>query len=471
MMKILIAGAESVPFASSGGLGDVLGSLPAALNNAGGADVDVRVVLPLYSRTKYDPSFELEYICNFEVSLAWRKQYCGVFKTVFKGVTYYFIDNEFYFNRSSLYGEFDDGERFAFFSKAILDMLPHIDFIPDILHANDWQTALSVVYLKQRNRYPGMKAVYTIHNIEYQGRYGFNILGDIFELEQSDVGVVGYNGDINLTKAAIVCCDKMTTVSPTYACEISEEYFAKGLHYVIRAYRDKICGIINGIDYEYYDPQGDGIASTFTPTRLTGKAKDKLELQKIFGLEQNKDIPMIAIISRLVAHKGMDLIKRIGYELTENNVQLVVLGTGESEYEDYFNGLAYARPGKVGVRIGFDKPLAKQIYAGADIFLMPSMAEPCGLAQMIACRYGTIPVVREIGGLFDTIKPFDTVSGEGNGITFKTYNAHDMYDAINRAIGIWSDKTLCRKLIKNAMNSDFSWNNSANEYLKLYRSL
>ena len=475
MKKILFVGSEAVPFASTGGLGDVLGSLPAALKRED-KDTDVRVVIPMYQSISEKYKEKSKLIAEFTVQLSWRRQYCGVWEYKLGDVTYYFIDNEYYFKRPSLYGSFDDGERYAFFCKAVMDMMPQIGFIPDILHCHDWQSALCVIYLKRKycydERYSGMKAVYTIHNIGYQGIYSFDILGDVFGLDSWDRYVVEYDGCINLTKGAIVCCDKLTTVSPNYASEIQTEYFSCGLYHIIRMYSSKVCGIINGIDTKYYDPASDSeIAAKFDLEHFEGKAVNKAALQREFGLPERPDVPVIAMVSRLASHKGFDLVRRVADEIMQNDLQFVLLGTGECELEDFFGELGRRYPDKCGVKLAFDKKLAKQIYAGADIFLMPSKSEPCGLAQMIASRYGTVPIVRETGGLYDTIKAYNTTEQTGNGITFRTYNAHDMLDAVRRAISFYNDKAEWSVLVSNAMRMDFSWSASAKKYLEMYAGL
>ena len=475
MKKILFVGAEALPFAATGGLGDVLGSLPAALHRADG-NVDVRVVIPMYKviSEKYKQRSRL--VAEFTVQLSWRRQYCGVWAYKYGDITYYFIDNEYYFKRQSLYGSFDDGERYAYFCKAVMEMLPKIDFIPDVLHCHDWQSALCVIYLKRKycylEDYSAMKAVYTIHNIDYQGIYNFDILKDIFCLDSWDRYVVEYDGCINLTKGAIVCCDALTTVSPRYAEEIQTEYYSSGLHHILKMNKDKIRGIINGIDTDYYNPETDkSIVKNYSLDTIGDKVENKLALQKTFGLPERGDVPMLAMISRLASHKGFDLVRRVADEILASDVQFVLLGTGEGELEDFFSGLAQRHPDKCGVMLAFDKLLAKQIYASADMFLMPSKSEPCGLAQMIASRYGTIPIVRETGGLYDTIKPYITSEGTGNGFTFKTYNAHDMLDAVRRALSLYCEKEEWSKLVANAMNMDFSWNASAKKYLEMYETV
>ena len=476
MKKILFVGSEAVPFASTGGLGDVLGSLPAALKRED-SGIDVRVVIPMYQiiSEKYKEKSRL--VSEFTVQLAWRRQYCGVWEYKLGNVIYYFIDNEYYFKRPSLYGSYDDGERYAYFCKAVMEMMPQIGFYPDILHCHDWQSALAVIYLKRKycylEAYSQMKSVYTIHNIDYQGIYSFDILGDIFCLDSWDRYVVEYDGCINLTKGAIVCCDKLTTVSPRYAEEIQSEYFSSGLHHILRMYKNKICGIINGIDVERYNPSTDrAIAANFSVDTVEKKSEDKSAVQRFFGLPEKPEVPLIAMVSRLASHKGFDLVRRVIDELLDTeDVQFMLLGTGENELEDFFSGLHERHPDKCGVMLAFDNRLAMQIYAGADIFLMPSKSEPCGLSQMIASRYGTVPVVREAGGLYDTIKPYDPQTGKGNGFTFVTYNAHDMLDAIRRSVALYRDKDQWASVRANAMRMDFSWNASAKKYIEMYDSL
>lgn len=475
-MKILFVGTEAIPFISTGGLGDVLGSLPQALV-ASDSSVDVRVVLPLFQKIKEKYGSELEYVGNTTVGLSWRNQYCGIYKCELGGVTYYFLDNEYYFKRGTIYGDFDDGERFAFFGKAVLDIMPVIDFFPDILHCNDWQSATSIIYLKRKYYlnpyYCDIKTIYTIHNIDYQGIYSMSILGDVFGLDCfGDRSIVEYNGDINLTKGAIVCADVVSTVSQRYANEIQTEYYSSGLHYILHQYSDKITGIVNGIDVNYYNPSTDDvIAKRFSSTDISGKAECKRELQEMCGLKQDSDVPVVSMISRLASHKGFDLVKHVLPEMLDFGIQFVLLGTGEKELEEYFTSIQKQYPDKVKVFLEFNKDLSKKIYAGSDIFLMPSKSEPCGLSQMISSVYGSIPVVREAGGLYDTIKPYNIYNGEGNGFTFTNYNAHEMKDAVARAVDLYNDKKKWSTLLKTVMDTDFSWNVSAKKYIDLYRSV
>ena len=475
-MKILFVGAEAVPFISTGGLGDVLGSLPQSIV-ACDPKADVRVVLPLYQKIKEKYADVLEYVGNTTVGLSWRNQYCGIYKYELGGVTYYFLDNEYYFKRGSIYGDFDDAERFAFFGKAVLDIMPTIDFYPDILHANDWQSATTIIYLKRKYYlnpyYCDIKTIYTIHNIDYQGIYSMSILGDVFGLDCfGDRSIVEYNGDINLTKGAIVCSDIVSTVSQRYADEIQTEFYSSGLHYILHQYSDKITGIVNGIDVNYYNPENDEvIAKKYSSSDISGKAECKRQLQEMCGLEQNPSIPVVSMISRLASHKGFDLVKYILPEMLDLGIQFVLLGTGEFELEEYFKSIQKAYPDKVKVFLEFNKDLSKKIYAGSDIFLMPSKSEPCGLSQMISSVYGAVPVVRETGGLYDTIKPYNIYNGEGNGFTFANYNAHEMKDAVARAVDLYNDKKKWSTLLKTVMDTDFSWNVSAKKYIDLYRSV
>lgn len=467
--KVLFVASEALPYASTGGLADVIGSLPAALVNKG---VDARVVIPYHGSIK-NKFKDISYLCDFNVKLSWRNQYCGIHTAVHNGVTFYFIDNEYYFERPSLYGSFDDGERYAFFSKAVLDMLPRIDFFPDILHTNDWQSALVGIYLKQIYRkenynYRPIRVIHSIHNIEYQGVYDPNILGDVFDLAPEYASIVDYNGAINLTKGAIVCCDRLTTVSPTYAREICTPEYSAGLHCIINQYAFKTTGIINGIDQNYYNPLTDPDLYARYRT-ITGKVKNKLALQKELGLPERADVPVVSMITRLTSHKGLDLVTGVIREFLNDDVQLVILGTGDPGFESFFRKLEAKYPDKVKSIIAYDKALSKKIYGASDIFLMPSKSEPCGLAQMIASRYGTVPVVRETGGLYDTIKYYNDETGEGNGFTFRNYNAHDMLYTLRKAVGLCRDyKDKWKALVSKIMKIDFSWNVSAQAYIELY---
>lgn len=478
MKKILFVGAEVMPFAATGGLGDVLGSLPAALA-AQSRELDIRVVMPLYAAVSEKYRDEMKTIAVFDVHLAWRRQYCGVRRLIRDGVTYYFIDNEYYFARDTLYGHMDDGERYAYFCRAVLEMMPFIDFYPDVLHAHDWQAALSVIYYKrqfaQQEKYAGAETVFTIHNIAYQGIFGFDTLHDVFALSDEDGPLLDYDGQINLMKAAIVCADRVTTVSPRYAQEILTPEYSHRLHYILRENTAKLCGILNGIDYVYYNPAAadDVIVSPFDSAHLENKIPNKTALQRELGLPVREDVPLLAIISRLASHKGLDLVVQIAYRLLEDNdVQLVVLGKGEAQFERFFRELEQNLPDRVRALMLYDRDLSKRIYAACDIFLMPSRSEPCGLSQMIASRYGAIPVVRETGGLYDSIKGYwEDADGNphGNGFTFANYSSAELLERANAAIRLWNDPPRREALVKRIMETDFSWNSSAREYRKLYQ--
>ena len=471
MKKILYVAGEALPFASSGGLGDVIGSLPSALVNEG---EDVRVVMPLYSAVSEVYRKKFEYLGSLYVSLSWRRVYCGIFKYVHRGVTFYFLDNEYYFKRASLYGEYDDGERFAYFSHAVIEFILRTDRVPDVLHANDWQSALAVVYAKQKYAASpalrGMKTMFTIHNIEYQGKYGTDILGDIFDLDFSDIGLMEYDGCINLLKGAIIAADKVSTVSPHYASELRESFFAFGLQEIVKMCGEKMCGVINGIDTAEFTPQKADIVRSFGLSDLDdGKAENKMALQAELGLPVNKDIPLIVMVTRLTEGKGIDLVLHIFEELLQENLQFVILGTGDKKYEKILSDIACRYPDKARALIKFDRALSKRMYASADIFLMPSKSEPCGLAQMIACSYATVPVVRGVGGLYDTIVPYGEKNA--NGFVFYNFNAHEMLFRVKDALALYEDKSAWNTLRKNAMKTDFTWKKSAKEYIEIYAEL
>lgn len=474
--KILFVGAESTPFVSTGGLADVIGSLPGALAASG---ADVRVALPLYSAIgqKWRAQMKKEY--EGEVCLSWRRQYLGVYSLVWGGVTYYFLDNEYYYKRDTLYGQYDDAERFAFFSMAALSILPGIGFFPDVLHAHDWQAALSVVYLKtlfsSDGRYRDIRSVFTIHNIEYQGKYDGAILGDVFALGEEHRSLVEWDGCVNLMKGAIVLADKVSTVSRRYADEITTPDYGKGLDPILRENGYKLTGILNGIDQVSYDPASDpAILSPYTPDDLSGKEKCKLALQKECGLPLSADVPVVSLISRLVGHKGLDLVCEAAEGLLRTrDFYLIILGMGEARYEDFFRSLEARYPDRVRALIRYDRDLSRRVYAASDVFLMPSATEPCGLSQMIASRYGAIPVVRETGGLYDSIKPYYREGDilHGNGFTFRGYTASELYERTCAALTLWEEEPLRRAFVKQIMTTDFSWDKSAKEYAALYENL
>lgn len=470
--KILFAVSEANPFIATGGLGDVAGALPAAIKK--NDDSDVRVIMPFYKDISEKYMSQLEYICYHYVSLAWRNQYCGIFRGEANGITYYFIDNEYYFKRGSCYGHYDDGERFAFFCKAVLEVLPIIDFIPDVIHAHDWQTALVPVYLKTifsgNDKYRNIKSVFTIHNIEYQGQYDMAILGDVFSLGPWDSGIVEYDGCINLLKGAMEVADAVTTVSPTYAQELKNPFYSHGLTPEIERISYKMNGILNGIDTNFYNPDIDKcIYKNYNINSIENKYENKRKLQEELNMSADENIPLVAVVSRLVGHKGMDIIRMAADEMMAQNIKLVVLGTGDAEYENFFRDLAYRYGGKAVSMIEFNSAMARKIYAAADLFLMPSKSEPCGLAQMICSVYGAVPIVRETGGLKDSVH--DCSLGEGNGFTFAEYTAYNVVNALQRALSVYYDKPNWNKLVKAVMSVDFSWNKSAGEYVKMYDRL
>jgi starch synthase len=475
--KILIVGSECQPFIASGGLADVIGSLPQELIKRRKSSYDIRVVLPLYGSISEEWRKKMTFVANAQVQLSWRKQYCGIFTLVENDITYYFLDNEYYFKRVKLYGYFDDAERFAFFSKSVLEILPVIDFYPNIIHANDWQTALISIYLKylfkDKLKYQNIKTIFTIHNIEYQGKYRYDedIVQDVFGLSMQEANVAEYDGMINLMKGAMECSNLISTVSPSYAIEIKEPYYSHGLHYVVQQNSDKVVGILNGIDYSFYNPATDkALFVKYDIDSVDLKLQNKIELQKLLNLPVDDKIPMIAMVTRLVSHKGIDLVKGVMNEILSLPLQLVILGTGDSMYENALMEFEHRNPNKLKAIIAYNVDLSRKIYAGADIFLMPSLTEPCGLSQMIASRYGTVPIVRETGGLADSIKDIGNSSG-GNGYTFLNYNAHEMLHRIEQAVADYQKKELWNKQIKSVMSQDFSWAPRAKEYIQMYQKL
>lgn len=475
-MNVLFVAAEVAPFIKTGGLADVAGSLPNALNKG---NTKVRVVLPLYRSIKEKYKDRLTKTTEYHIDLGWRNQYVGVYQLEHKGVLHYFLDNEYYFGRDGVYGYFDDGERFAWFSKAAVLLCKHIDFTPQILHTNDWHSAMINLYVKDfavgDEEYRNMRTVFTIHNLKYQGVFDSVMMGDVMGLDQRyyhDEGLRFYN-QINFMKAGIVYSDAVTTVSESYAREILDPYFGEQLDGILRKHAYKLTGIVNGIDYEEFNPSRDPYISRTYDLRSvhTRKIENKVQLQKAWGLEENPDIPMMAMVTRLVDMKGLDLVAHIFEELMKENLQFVVLGTGDKVYEDLFRQYAHRYPQKVGAHISFSEEQAHQIYAGADLFLMPSKFEPCGISQLISLRYGTIPVVRSIGGLRDTVEVFQKEEEKGNGFSFTNYNAHDMLFTIQGALQVYQDKKVWKELINRAMKSKNDWNQSSAKYRALYDHL
>ncbi|MGV8147008.1 MAG: glycogen synthase GlgA [Alkaliphilus sp.] len=473
-MKILIVAAEAYPFAKSGGLGDVIGSLPLALKNK---ETDVRVVIPKYSTILESYRMKTRKLRNVSVKVGWRNQYCGIEKLEYKGVGFYFIDNEYYFYRDSLYGHYDEAERFAFFDRAVLEMLPVIDFKPDIIHCHDWHTGMISVLLdsqyKEKEFYKNIKTIYTIHNLKYQGVFSKENLGNLFGLERSyfTERKLKFYDAISFMKGGIIYSDAINTVSKTYADEIQTPYFGEQLHGLLKGKRNDLHGILNGIDNDKYNPRTDEYITKYNARNIRTKLENKNALQKETGLEINQNVPLISIVSRLVPQKGIDLILAVLDEIMNLGVQLIILGTGERKYEHFFREVEERYKGRISSNIMFDDGLAHKIYASSDMFLMPSLFEPCGLGQMIALRYGSLPIVRETGGLKDTITSYNESTEEGNGFTFSDYNAHDMLFTISRAVELYSNKKTWNKIIQNAMRCNNSWESSASEYVNLYAKM
>ncbi len=472
-MKVLFAAAEASPYIKVGGLGDVMGGLPKELVSKG---IDARVILPLYSAIKPELRKKIKYVTNCYVNNSWRSSYCGIFTAEHEGVTYYFIDNEQYFKRDVIYGSYDDGEIFAFFSRAVLEVLPTIGFIPDIINVNDWHTAMLPVYLnayyRHRDEYKFIKTVLSIHNIEFQGKYDPYILGELFGLDISMKPLMMYDGDVNVLKGGIESADIVSTVSKNYVNEILKPQHSFGLHNILNARRGKLRGIINGLDTDVFNPKTDKhIKTNYDISTLRNKKHNKVALQKSMALDTEADVPVIGMVTRLTKQKGFDLFYDVMDMIADLPVQIVVLGTGAPEYEDMMRGWEYRRHDKVRGIIKFSSEIASQVYAGSDLFLMPSKSEPCGLSQMIAMRYGTIPIVHTVGGLVDTVEPYDPTTKQGTGITFQSYNSYDMLDAIRRAVDLYYDKKNWLQVRKNAMSKDVSWNLPAQEYINMYNEL
>ena len=478
-MRIAVCASEGAPYAKSGGLGDVMEALPAALARIPGNEV--ALFLPYYKKIKESEKYDVELVSQFRVSLGWRQQYCGLMKLLNRtdGVQVYFIDNEYYFGGrpGAIYGDIDDGERFAYFSRACLDAMAAVDYIPDVIQCNDWQTALIPTYLKSlyRDTFPGTRCMYTIHNIEYQGWAHGNFFDDVLGLPWEYRSCLDMSGSVNMMKGAIETADLVTTVSETYARELMYPYYAHGLDSVLSNAAWKLTGITNGIDVGTFNPGTDPAlpahynADTFT----VGKAACKAALQEEVGLPVKPDVPLMVMVTRLAGHKGLDLLCYIARRLlNEENIQMAILGTGEAQYESFFRGLEAEFPEKVAAKITFNLGLAARIYAGGDIYLMPSKSEPCGLSQMNAMRYGTVPVVHATGGLKDTVPPADENGEGGLGFTFQSYNGDDFMGAVKRALNLYNNNPDgFRALQKYEMSQDFSWNVPAGRYMDLFNKM
>lgn len=476
-MKILFAASECVPFIKTGGLADVVGALAPVLARKGH---DVRVILPKYGMMAEEYRQQLRHVTDFYVKLGWRHQYCGIEALERQGVTFYFVDNEYYFKRNYIYGlGGDEYERFGFFCRAVLDALPRLDFQPDVIHAHDWQSGMVPALLRiqydQADFYHNIRTVFTIHNLQYQGVFGIEQVKDVLELPD-DVFTndkLECFGCANFMKAALVYADEITTVSPSYAEEIQTAYYGERLDGLLRARRNSLSGVLNGIDMQEYDPAADPlIPAPYSAQDLSGRAQCKAALQQSLALTVDPSVPIIGMVGRLSSQKGLDLVDHVIGQIMEENVQLVVLGMGESRYVNLFSWAEQQYPGRVAARFQMDHQLAHRIYAGADMFLMPSQFEPCGLSQMIALRYGCVPIVRETGGLRDTVLSYNHYNNAGNGFTFFNYNAHDMLFTIHRALRYYHEHPdVWRELQSRGMNGDYSWNASAETYLSLYMSI
>ena len=478
-MRIAVLASEGAPYAKSGGLGDVMEALPAALARIAGNEVVL--ILPYYKKIKENPAYETEQVAQFNVALGWRQQYAGIhaLKNRTDGVQVYFIDNLYYFGarEGALYGNPDDGERYAYFSKACLDALVALDFIPDVIQCNDWQTALVPTFLKAQYTplFPRTKCMFTIHNIEYQGWAQREFFDDVLALPWEYRGCLDMDGAVNVMKAAIETCDLVTTVSESYAQELMYPYYAHGLDSVIAPAAWKLTGITNGIDTNVFNPETDPAlpAHYNADTFIEGKAACKAALQQEVGLPVRPDVPLMVMVTRLAGHKGLDLLCHIARRLLwENDCQLLILGTGEHHYEQFFSDLAREFPDQAAAKITFNLGLASRIYAGGDIYLMPSKSEPCGLSQMNAMRYGTVPVVHATGGLKDTVPPVDEKGQGGLGFTFQSYNADDFYGALKHCLNLYqNDLPAFRALQRTDMQQDFSWNIPAGRYMTLFHQM
>lgn len=475
-MKILFVTSECAPFSKSGGLADVAFSLPPALKKTGD---EIAIITPLYQTTRENYGTDITPVGRFTISLGERRLECGLHRGELSGVTVWFIENDHFFHRPRLYGYGDDSLRFAFFSRAVIDLLPELDFMPEILHCNDWETALAIIYLKNeqvvRPHLRGIKSVYTIHNIAYQGQFGEQELTTTFALPQGWYdGGLGYEfegrRDINLMKGAMLMADAVSTVSPTYARELHYPYYAHGLQGVVDIVDPKLYGILNGIDTDHYDPSHDPlIPYHFTAQDRSGKAMCKREIQALFGLSQEAEWPLLCSVARLVEQKGIELIKQILPQLMDMGVQLIVFGQGDAQYVDYFNWARENWPGQLGFSSNYNEPMASKVFAGADMYLMPSRFEPCGLSQMMAMRYGTVPIVHETGGLKDSVRAYKDFDGVGDGFAFSDYQAKDLYLAIQEAVKLYfSNEEMFDHLRYRCMTKDFSWDKSAEQYNRMY---
>ncbi|MGM0301663.1 starch synthase [Enterococcus sp. AZ048] len=475
-MKTLFVAAECAPFFKTGGLGDVAGALPKALKEKG---TDIKVVLPFFTKMAQRYKEQVQDLFSFDVHVGWRKQYCGVKYLRLNEIDYYFLDNLYYFDRPELYGYFDDGERFAFYQQAVIELMEKIDFIPDVMHVNDYHTSFIPFLLKEKYRwiqkFSDIRTVLTIHNIEFQGQYGREVLYDLFDMggERYDDGTIRFNNCVNFMKAGILYADRVTTVSPSYAEEIKTPEFGAGLDVILRMESEKLHGILNGIDYEAFDPATDpALFANYDKNHLDKKIENKVQLQKLLELPVRPEVPVIGIVSRLTYQKGFHLLLQEMENLMQFDVQLVLIGTGDPDFENQFVHFSERYPQKTSIHIAFDVTLAQKVYAGVDMFLMPSAFEPCGLSQMISMRYGTLPIVHEIGGLKDTVQPYNPLTNEGTGFGFNDFESFYLMNAMKQAITLYQEhQDIWKELMEEAMTRDFSWNESSKKYLELYKQM
>ncbi|MFT8319773.1 MAG: glycogen synthase GlgA [Bacillus sp. (in: firmicutes)] len=474
-MKVLFAVSECVPFIKSGGLADVAGSLPIELKKQG---TEVTVMMPKYGDIPEELLGSLKKKLHFTINVGWRKQYCGIEELKYEGITFYFIDNEYYFKRQGLYGYIDDGERFSFFNRAVLASLEVLNEYPDIIHCHDWHTAMIPFLLKTdyqwKSEYKSIKTIFTIHNLQFQGIMPKNVLDNLLNVSDKYFTTenLEFYGNVNFMKAALVSADKITTVSPTYKNEIQTDYYGEKLNHLLSYRQNDLYGIINGIDERTYNPETDEeIVKKYTLSSIEDKVKNKQFIQQKFGLKEDAAIPIICMITRLTKQKGLELVRHVFHEIMQEDIQFIVLGTGDPVFEQFFREMENQYPEKCKAYVGFDEGLAHQLYAGADMFLMPSKFEPCGLGQLISLKYGNIPIVRETGGLNDTVFSYDSRTGMGNGFSFTNFNAHDMLYTIQRALRYYHEKDVWLSIIKSAMMMDNSWAQSAFKYNQLYAEL
>ncbi|GEL07672.1 glycogen synthase GlgA [Salisediminibacterium halotolerans] len=469
MTNVLFTASESTPFVKTGGLADVIGSLPKALKQQGHADV--RVILPKYDHFPEPFASSLVKKTSFTVNVGWREHIAELFEYEHDGITYYFISNDYYFGRNNVYGYFDDGERYVYFCRAVIDALPYLDFTPDVLHAHDWQTGLAVAFANILQPIEGMRTVFTIHNIQYQGWLMYEAFDDLFNLPRDHFAGFEWKGMLNCMKSGIFHADKITTVSPSYAQEIMDPYFGEGLDPLLRERHLDVAGVINGIDTDSYNPQNDPNIPVQYKHSREKKRQNKEIIQEELGLPVRGDVPLYIAISRFVEQKGFHLLERILPEFLQQDVQVVLLGTGDYEFESSFSWIAHMHHERMATVLTFDEKLARRLYAASDFFIMPSKFEPCGLSQLIALMYKSVPIVRETGGLKDTVIPFNQYTGTGNGFSFQNYNAHELLQSLQYSLSVFHDPLQWKALMKNVNKSSFSWKDSAAAYADIYKEL